>query len=164
MSVVSSLLKGALVLGLVLPGAACSDTTEPEPGDIIEVATAAGSFNTLATALGAAGLVDDLKGPGPFTVFAPTDEAFAKLPAGTVDALLQNIPALTNVLTFHVVSGSLPASEVVKLTSATMLNGQTVTIQVQNGEVRINGVRVVTTDVLASNGVIHVIDEVLLPN
>jgi uncharacterized surface protein with fasciclin (FAS1) repeats len=131
--------------------------------NIITVATEAGSFTTLARALQAAGLVETLQGAGPFTVFAPTDAAFAKLPAGTVEALLRDIPRLRAVLTYHVVAGKVEAKDVVKLTSATTVQGSTVAISVVDGKVRINDATVVTADVQASNGVIHVIDTVILP-
>ena len=131
--------------------------------DIVDTAIAAGSFTTLAKALQAAGLVDTLKGPGPFTVFAPTDEAFAKLPAGTVEALLKDKEKLTAILTYHVVAGNVPSSEVVKLTSAKTVNGQDVKIKVMDGKVMVNNAQVVKADVKANNGVIHVIDTVILP-
>jgi len=131
--------------------------------DIVETAVAAGSFKTLAAALQAAGLVDALKGDGPFTVFAPTDEAFAKLPAGTVEALLQDKAKLTAILTYHVVAGAVPASEVVKLTSATTLNGADVKIAATGGKVMVNNAQVVKADIKATNGIIHVIDTVILP-
>ena len=130
--------------------------------DIVDTAVSAGSFNTLVTAVKAANLVDTLKGSGPFTVFAPTDDAFAKLPAGTVDALLQDIPQLTKILTYHVVSGKVMAADVVKLESATTVEGSNVKIDASNG-VKVNDSKVVTPDVAADNGVIHVIDTVLLP-
>ena len=130
--------------------------------DIVDTAVSAGSFNTLVAAVKAANLVDTLKGPGPFTVFAPTDDAFAKLPAGTVDALLQDIPKLTKILTYHVVSGKVMAADVVQLKSATTVEGSTVKIDATNG-VKVNDSTVVTPDVAADNGVIHVIDTVLLP-
>ncbi|MBW4637928.1 MAG: fasciclin domain-containing protein [Gloeocapsa sp. UFS-A4-WI-NPMV-4B04] len=130
--------------------------------DIVDTAVNAGSFNTLVAAVKAANLVDTLKGAGPFTVFAPTDEAFAKLPAGTVDALLKDIPKLTKILTYHVVSGKVMAADVVKLKSATTVEGSTVTIDASNG-VKINDSKVVTPDIAADNGVIHIIDTVLLP-
>lgn len=130
--------------------------------DIVDTAVSAGSFNTLVAAVKAANLVDTLKGPGPFTVFAPTDDAFAKLPAGTVDALLKDIPKLTKILTYHVVSGKVMAADVVKLNSATTVEGSTVKIDASNG-VKVNDSTVVTPDVAADNGVIHVIDTVLLP-
>lgn len=130
--------------------------------DIVDTAVNAGSFNTLVAAVKAANLVDTLKGAGPFTVFAPTDDAFAKLPAGTVDALLQDIPKLTKILTYHVVSGKVTAADVVKLKSATTVEGSTVKIDAANG-VKVNESKVVTPDVAADNGVIHVIDTVLLP-
>lgn len=130
--------------------------------DIVDTAVQAGSFTTLVAAVKAAGLVDTLKGPGPFTVFAPTDEAFAKLPEGTVDALLKDIPKLTKILTYHVVSGKVMAADVVKLTSATTVEGSTVKIDASNG-VKINDSTVTTPDVAVDNGVIHIIDSVLLP-
>lgn len=130
--------------------------------NIVETATNAGSFKTLVAAVQAAGLAATLSGPGPFTVFAPTDEAFAELPAGTVQGLLNDIPKLTNILTFHVVPGKLMASDVVKLTSAKTVQGQNVTIASTNG-VTINGAKVITPNVEADNGVIHVIDRVILP-
>jgi transforming growth factor-beta-induced protein len=135
--------------------------------DIVDTAVGAGSFKTLATALGAAGLVDTLKGAGPFTVFAPTDAAFAKVPADTLAALLkpENKSALASVLTYHVVSGKVLAKDVVKLNgkSAATVNGESVAIAVSGGKVKVNDANVVTTDVLATNGVIHVIDTVLIP-
>jgi uncharacterized surface protein with fasciclin (FAS1) repeats len=133
--------------------------------DIVDTAVAAGDFKTLAAALQAAGLVDTLKGTGPFTVFAPTDEAFAKLPAGTVADLLkpENKQKLISILTYHVVAGKVLAKQVVKLHEAKTLNGQEVKIKVDMGKVMINNANVVKTDILCSNGVIHVIDAVLLP-
>ena len=129
----------------------------------MEVARAAGSFGTLLAAVEAAGLTTTLQGDGPFTVFAPTDAAFAKLPAGTVEALLQDIPALTAILTYHVVPGRVAASEVVSLTDAPTVNGARLSISVSGGSVYVDGARVVQTDVGARNGVIHVIDSVILP-
>lgn len=134
--------------------------------DIVETAVSAGSFNTLVAAVKAAGLVDTLKGDGPFTVFAPTDEAFAKLPAGTLENLLkpENKDQLAAILTYHVVSGKVKAKDVVKLNQATTVQGSDVTIAVENGGVVLNGSsNVVTTDIGTSNGVIHVIDTVILP-
>ncbi len=133
--------------------------------DIVDTAVAAGQFNTLATALKAAGLVDTLKGKGPFTVFAPTDEAFAKLPAGTVEDLLkpENKEKLVSILTYHVVSGDVPASKVVTMKSAKTVNGNDVKISKKDGSVFVNDSKVVKTDIKCSNGVIHVIDSVLLP-
>ena len=130
--------------------------------DIVDTAVQAGSFTTLVAAVKAAGLVDTLKGPGPFTVFAPTDEAFAKLPEGTVEALLKDIPKLTKILTYHVVAGKVTAADVVKLTSATTVEGSTVKIDASHG-VKINDSTVTTPDVAVDNGVIHIIDTVLLP-
>ena len=130
--------------------------------NIIDTAANNGSFNTLVAAIKAAGLVDTLKGPGPFTVFAPTDEAFNKLPAGTVDALLKDIPKLTKILTYHVVSGKVLAADVVKLKTAKTVEGSEVKIDASNG-VKINDATVATADVAADNGVIHVIDTVLIP-
>ncbi len=134
--------------------------------DIVDTAAAAGSFNTLVAAVKAAGLVDTLKSDGPFTVFAPTDEAFAKLPAGTVENLLkpENKAQLAAILTYHVVSGKVEAKDVVKLTSATTVQGSDVTIMIKDGGVVLNGnSNVVTTDIGTSNGVIHVIDTVIMP-
>lgn len=130
--------------------------------DIVDTAVSAGSFKTLVAAVQAAGLVDTLKGAGPFTVFAPTDEAFSKLPAGTVDSLLKDIPKLKKILTYHVVSGKVLASDVVKLDKATTVQGSDVKIDASKG-VKVNDATVVTPDVEADNGVIHVIDSVLLP-
>src|SRR5208337_541948 len=133
--------------------------------DIVDTAVAAGTFNTLATALQAAGLADTLKGKGPFTVFAPTDEAFSKLPAGTVESLLkpENKEKLKAILLYHVVSGDVTAAQVLKLSSAKTINGQDLKLTVNDGTVMVNDAKVVKADVLASNGVIHVIDTVLLP-
>jgi uncharacterized surface protein with fasciclin (FAS1) repeats len=132
-------------------------------GDIIETAVSAGSFTTLAKALDAAGLVETLKGKGPFTVFAPTDEAFAKLPAGTLDALLKDKKKLTAILTYHVVSGTVTSAEVAKMTSAKTVNGQELTISAKDGKVTVGNATVTQADIPASNGVIHAIDTVLLP-
>jgi uncharacterized surface protein with fasciclin (FAS1) repeats len=132
--------------------------------DIVETATEAGSFKTLLAAAQAAGLVETLQGEGPFTVFAPTDEAFAALPEGTVEGLLKDPVALKKVLLYHVVSGSVTADKVVGLTSAESVEGSPVAISVKDGTVYLNdSAKVVTPDVMASNGVIHVIDKVLLP-
>jgi uncharacterized surface protein with fasciclin (FAS1) repeats len=130
--------------------------------DIVDTAVAAGSFNTLAAALTAAGLVDTLKGAGPFTVFAPTDEAFAKLPAGTVEGLLKDVPKLKQILTYHVVSGKVMAADVSKMKTATTVEGSDVKIDDSNG-VKINDSMVTKADVAADNGVIHIIDAVLMP-
>lgn len=135
--------------------------------DIVDVAIAAGSFNTLVTVVKAAGLVDTLKSRGPFTVFAPTDEAFAKLPKGTVESLLKDIPKLKTVLTYHVVPGKVLAADVVKLKKAKTVQGQEVKIDAAkwhlHKNVKINDANVIKTDVAADNGVIHVIDKVILP-
>jgi transforming growth factor-beta-induced protein len=142
-------------------------TAMPEPvlKDIVDTAVADGRFTTLVTAVQAAGLVDTLKGEGPFTVFAPTDDAFAKLPAGTIDELLkpENKQKLTDILLYHVVSGKVMAADVTKLTSATTVFGKDVAIKVDMGNVYINDAKVIITDIETSNGVIHVIDTVLLP-
>jgi uncharacterized surface protein with fasciclin (FAS1) repeats len=131
--------------------------------DIVDTAVDNGNFNTLATALTEAGLIDTLKGEGPFTVFAPTDDAFAKLPAGTLESLLADIPALTDILLYHVVSGQVMAADVVNLSSADTVLGQPVNISVVDGNVFVNDAQVVITDIETSNGVIHVIDTVLIP-
>jgi uncharacterized surface protein with fasciclin (FAS1) repeats len=133
--------------------------------DIVDTAVAAGDFKTLAAALQAAGLVDTLKGPGPFTVFAPTDEAFAKLPAGTVEDLLkpENKQKLISILTYHVVAGKVMAKDVAKLHEAKTVNGQDVKIMVEGSKVMADNSNVVKTDIQCTNGVIHVIDTVLMP-
>ncbi len=161
----------ALVVAACSSAATTAPTTAPTAaptaaaaGDIVGVATSAGSFTTLLKAATAAGLVDTLKGAGPFTLFAPTDAAFAALPAGTLDALLKDPAKLKDILLYHVVSGKVTADQVVKLTSATTVEGKPITITVKDGTVYLNNtVKVVTTDIPASNGVIHVIDAVLLP-
>ncbi len=132
--------------------------------DIVDTAVSAGDFQTLAAALEAAGLIDTLKGDGPFTVFAPTDEAFGKLPEGTVESLLQpeNLDQLVAVLTYHVVPGSVTAEQVVTLNEAATVNGQTVAISVGDS-VMVDDANVIATDIMATNGVIHVIDSVILP-
>ena len=130
--------------------------------DIIEAARAAGSFKTLLTAIEAAGLTDTLRSEGPFTVFAPTDEAFAKLPKDTLDALLKDKAKLTSILTYHVVAGRVMAADVVKLTEAKTVQGQSVKVAVAGG-VTVDNAKVVKTDVPATNGVIHVIDTVIMP-
>lgn len=134
--------------------------------DIVDTAVAAGSFETLAAALGAADLVGALKGEGPFTVFAPTDEAFAKLPAGTIDSLLkpENKDKLVDILTYHVVAGEVPAKVAVTLTEAEALNGKKITLMVKGGDLFLNESKVIKTDIKTSNGVIHVIDTVLIPS
>ncbi|MBW4646193.1 MAG: fasciclin domain-containing protein [Goleter apudmare HA4340-LM2] len=131
--------------------------------DIVDTAVKAGSFNTLVAAIKAANLADTLKGAGPFTVFAPTDEAFAKLPAGTVDALLKDIPKLKKILTYHVISGKVLSGDVIKLKSAKTVEGSDVKINASNQGVKVNDATVATPDVAADNGVIHVIDTVLIP-
>jgi uncharacterized surface protein with fasciclin (FAS1) repeats len=150
-------LAGAVALAMIPNASAAA-------ADIVDVAEA-GHFNTLVAAVKAAGLVDALKGPGPFTVFAPTDEAFAKLPAGTLENLLkpENKEQLKKILTYHVVAGEVMAKDVVKLHAAKTLEGGTLAIKSGNGGVMVDKARVTKTDIAASNGVIHVIDTVLLP-
>jgi uncharacterized surface protein with fasciclin (FAS1) repeats len=131
--------------------------------NIVDTAIAAGEFSIFAAAVQAAGLTEALAAKGPFTVFAPTDEAFAKLPPGTVEALLKDKAKLTAILTYHVVPGDVRAAQAVKLTSAKTVNGQSLTISTNGGVVSIDKAKVVKTDILASNGVIHVIDTVVLP-
>ena len=154
-------MKKTLLASLLAFGA----LTSAQAADIVDTAVAAGSFKTLVTAIQAAGLVDTLKGKGPFTVFAPTDDAFAKLPAGTLEDLLkpENKDKLVAILTYHVVAGKVKAADVVKLDTATTVNGQAADIEVTGGTVRIDGATVTATDIKASNGVIHVIDTVILP-
>ena len=152
----------ALVLcALPLPGYVSA--AEPEKKDIVETAVAAEQFKTLVTAVKAADLVETLKGEGPFTVFAPTDEAFAKLPKEKLQSLLKDKDALSNVLTYHVVSGKVMAADVVKLEAAETVQGTPLKIEVKSGKVTINGAGVVKTDIVCKNGVIHAIDAVLVP-
>ena len=166
---VSVLLVLAVVLAACAPTATTVPTEEPteeptpEPQSIVDIAVADGRFETLVAAVGAAGLAETLSNEGPFTVFAPTDEAFAKLPEGTVDALLADIPALTDILLYHVVEGAVLAEDVVSLEEAQTLLGENVSIRVEDGMVYINDAQVILTDIIAENGVIHVIDTVLLP-
>ncbi len=162
---IPTLKQMTLALTLTLaPLAACTSYAGSGP-DIVDTAVSAGSFNTLAAALTAADLVDTLKGDGPFTVFAPTDEAFAALPEGTVETLLkpENKDQLTAILTYHVVPGKVMSGDVVNLNSATTVNGGDVAVKVMDGTVMINDAKVTAVDVGASNGVIHVIDKVLIP-
>lgn len=158
----------ALASVLAIPGTvACQDaqgySETGAAGDIIETAAAAGSFNTLAAAIDAAGLTETLKGEGPFTVFAPTDEAFARLPEGTVDALLKDKARLAAILTYHVVAGEVTSQQVAGLSSAKTVNGADLAIKVQDGKVMVGRATVTQTDIAATNGIIHVIDQVLLP-
>jgi uncharacterized surface protein with fasciclin (FAS1) repeats len=147
------------------PNTTAPNTQESAPAElnIVETAVSAGSFTTLVKAVEAAGLVETLSGPGPFTVFAPTDEAFAKIDPATLNAILADKEKLTAILTYHVVSGEVMAADVVNLTSATTVQGSDVSITTKDGGVMINDANVVTTDIKATNGVIHVIDTVLLP-
>jgi uncharacterized surface protein with fasciclin (FAS1) repeats len=149
------------VLGVVGHGPAPA-SDKPEK-DIVDTAVGAGQFKTLVTAVKAAELVETLKGEGPFTVFAPTDEAFAKVPKETLESLLKDKKALTGVLTFHVVPGNVRAADVVKLDSAKTVQGQSLKIETRDGKVQVNGINVIKTDITCKNGVIHVIDGVLLP-
>jgi len=152
-----------LLVGLLVSQIGCKETAEQK--DVVDTAVGAGDFTTLVTAIKAAGLVETLKGKGPFTVFAPTDEAFAKLPAGTVENLLkpENKQKLVSILTYHVVPGKVMASEVVKLADAKTVNGQSLTINVEGQMVMVDSAKVVKTDIECSNGVIHVIDAVVMP-
>lgn len=156
------ILKSAAVAVMVL----AATTARAQEKDIVDTAVAAGSFKTLAAALTAGDLIQTLKGKGPFTVFAPTDEAFGKLPATTLADLLkpENKAKLVAILTYHVVPGKVMASQVTGLKSAKTVNGQSVTISVKDGGVMIDNAHVVKTDIATSNGVIHVIDTVLLPS
>ncbi len=152
-------------VALTVAGLATGGPARASTQDIVDTAVGAGQFKTLAAALKAAGLVDTLKGKGPFTVFAPTDEAFAKLPPGTVENLLkpENKAKLTAILTYHVVPGEVKAAQVTKLDQAKTVNGAMVKVSTEHGKVMINDAAVVKADVAASNGVIHVIDKVILP-
>jgi uncharacterized surface protein with fasciclin (FAS1) repeats len=150
-------MKKTLIASLLALGVAFS----AQAADIVDTAVAAGSFKTLATALGAAGLVDTLKGKGPFTVFAPTDEAFAKIPKADLDALLKDKAKLTAVLTYHVVAGKVMAADV-KAGKVKTVQGSDLTVTTAGG-VQVNGAKVVKADIVADNGVIHVIDTVVMP-
>ena len=159
--VTASLFGLFTILGSVVFGTA---RAEDKPAkDIVDTAVAAGQFDTLVTAVKAADLVETLKGKGPFTVFAPTDEAFAKVPKEKLEALLKDKKALTAVLTYHVVPGKVMAADVVKLDTAKTVQGKSVNIVTKDGKVTINGANVIKTDIVCSNGVIHVIDAVILP-
>ena len=171
-TLLSVLLISAFVLAACAPAATPEPTEAPLPEPtatpepdptIVDIAVEDGRFTTLVAALQAADLVETLQGDGPFTVFAPTDDAFGLLPEGTVAALLEDIPALTDILLYHVVDGKVMAADVVELESATTLLGQDVSIRVEDGNVFINDSQVIIADIEASNGVIHVIDAVLLP-
>lgn len=155
-------------LGIAIVTLMLSAGTQAQQGnkDIVDTAMAAGSFNTLAKALQAADLVDTLRGQGPFTVFAPTDDAFAKLPAATLNDLLkpENKKKLQRILTYHVVPGRVTSSDVVKLSTAKAVSGDAIDIKASGGTVIVDGARVVKTDVQASNGIIHVIDTVIMPD
>jgi uncharacterized surface protein with fasciclin (FAS1) repeats len=158
----ASRLSVCLLVILVLAG--CGTKTMPEK-DIVDTAVAAGDFNTLVAAVKAAALVETLKAKGPYTVFAPTDAAFAKLPEGTLDSLLkpENKAKLAGILTYHVVAGKVMAADVVKITEAKTVNGKMLKISIMDGKVMVDGANVAKTDIECSNGVIHVIDAVLLP-
>jgi len=160
---VTSIVMAAAVVLSLATGAYAGPKAAPQ--DIVDTAVAAGSFNALAAALPAAGLVDTLKGKGPFTVFAPTDEAFAKLPGRTLEDLLkpENKEKLVAILTYHVVPGRDLASQVTKMSAAKTVNGQSLAISVNSGTVMVDNAKVIKTDILCSNGVIHVIDSVILP-
>ncbi len=155
----------ATTVVMALPFSVAAHAQAAPAKNIVDTAVAAGSFKTLVTALKAAGLVSALEGKGPFTVFAPTDEAFAKLPPGTLQDLLkpENKQKLAAILTYHVVPGRVLASQVMGMTSAKTLNGQTLSIAVSNGAVMVDNAKVVKTDIRCTNGVIHVIDSVMLP-
>lgn len=154
-----------LTVALVALVAAAGSFANARAADIVETAAAAGNFETLSMALEAAGLVDTLKGEGPFTVFAPTDEAFAKLPEGTLENLLkpENRDQLRSILTYHVVPGSVTAAQVASMKEAKTVNGQELPISAKGGKVEVGEANVVQADILASNGIIHVVDSVILP-
>jgi uncharacterized surface protein with fasciclin (FAS1) repeats len=156
-----------LIILLIIPTLALagSHKTAYDKKDIVDTATSAGTFNTLVTAINAAGLTDTLRGKGPFTVFAPTDEAFAKLPTGTVENLLkpENIEKLQAILTYHVVPGKVKAKDAVNLTSAKTVNGQDFKVSRAGNDLMVDDAKVIKTDIMASNGIIHVIDRVIMP-
>jgi len=152
----------ALILGVL---ASALPATAGSAKDVVDTAVAAGSFKTLVAAIQAAGLTETLKGKGPFTVFAPTDDAFNKLPAGTIETLLkpENKEKLKSILLYHVVAGDVTAAKVMKMSSAKTLEGHDLTVMVNDGTVMVNDAKVIKADVMASNGVIHAIDTVLMP-
>ena len=164
-----SLRNIALAAALVVPGSLAAQEaqgyaeTAAASGDIIETAIAAGSFKTLAKAIDAAGLTETLKAEGPYTVFAPTDEAFARLPKGALEGLLKDKAKLTAVLTYHVVPGNVSSQDVAGMKSAKTVNGQELSVKVSEGKVKVNKANVSAADIAATNGVIHVIDQVLMP-
>ncbi len=167
MSLIKKTLAAALVaVFAAAPAMAGHHEEKKAAGTIVDVAASNADFETLVAAVKAAGLVETLSGEGPFTVFAPTDEAFAKLPAGTLEDLLkpENKDKLVAILTYHVVAGKVTAADVVKLDTATTVNGQAADISVEGGTVKVDGATVTATDIGASNGVIHVIDTVILPD
>ena len=154
--ITTAVLAGSLVFGV-------QAHNHKTKADIVDTAVAAGNFSTLVTAVQAAELVDTLKSEGPFTVFAPNDAAFAKIPAADLNALVADKAALTKVLTYHVVAGKVMAADVVKLTSAKTVQGQDLAIEVKDGKVFVDGAEVIATDIVTSNGVIHVLDSVVMP-
>ena len=155
--------SAAVAAGLVIGAPGVASGQDAPTMNIVETAVSAGSFNTLVAAVQAADLVETLSGPGPFTVFAPTDEAFAQIPEDQLNALLADKEALTAVLTYHVVAGKVMAADVVELSTAETVNGQSVDIHVMDGKVMIDGAEVVSADIETTNGVIHVINKVILP-
>lgn len=164
MKTIKSLFKPIFCVFAVAGMTAIASAAEAKK-DIVDTAVAAGSFKTLVAAVKAAGLVDTLKGDGPFTVFAPTDEAFAKLPEGTVETLLkpENKAKLVDILTYHVVAGDVPAAAAMKMKEATALDKKTIMLEVKDGALYLNKSKVTTADVKCSNGTIHIIDTVLMP-
>ena len=157
----SQLITTTVLLGSMLISAQAHN--HKAKADIVDTAVAAGNFSTLVTAVKAAELVDTLKSDGPFTVFAPNDAAFAKIPAADLNALVADKAALTKVLTYHVVAGKVMAADVVNLTSAKTVQGQELSIEVKDGKVFVDGAEVIATDIVTSNGVIHVLDSVVMP-
>ena len=165
MSRLMHFVQTSLAVAVISAGVSSAVAAQMPTQDIVATAQAAGQFKTLVTAIQAAGLADTLQGKGPFTVFAPTDAAFAKLPSGTVESLLkpENKKKLTDILTYHVVAGNVKAADVVKLKTAKTVNGGSVAITVNQGTVKIDDATVIKTDIAATNGTIHVIDSVLMP-
>ena len=160
----STLIASAIIISTLFSGSSfAGDHDKDSQKDIVTIAVESGKFSTLVKALTETGLVEALKGEGPFTVFAPTDEAFAKLPGGTIESLLNDKETLKSILLYHVVSGNITSEQVVKLDKAETLSGKTLKIKVSDGKVMINNATVTTADVKASNGVIHIIDTVLIP-